>query len=409
MKRKYKAFIKINLFTLIMIAISFGSVTFAWFGYTGRTNTDAEIDVKAWYIELEHDGSIITNEINVSFDNLVPGMTPQTESITVNNLGDADALLKHSIVSARILDKPEDLYESAGDPSKSEEIEDAIAHNYPFRIDIAVSDKVVESKTGIATYDITVSWPLDSGDNQADTYWGNQAYYYKQQELAKQTADPTYELIPAVELQIDFIAEQSIGSGDELEVDYLPGTEILIDPTRNQLCTNTNVNNCYTTHVYDSNNTYSDTTVTLIASLTEGFALTSFNNLQGFVDNKASTWVIDHEVISAVDYLKLIATNSETYLKRNGLSDIKVGNIEYGTRATTELQEGIDGLGTYVFSNTNFDYLASSTCYWTNTSINDTHAYAIKTVAGETTMYPELKTTNCLAVPIMVINKADYE
>ncbi len=409
MKRKIKAFVKINIFTLIMIAISFGSVTFAWFGYTGRTSTDAEIDVKAWYIELEHDGAIITNEINVSFDSLVPGMDPLTESITVNNLGDADALLKHSLVSARILDKPEDIYNAAGDSEKAKEIEDALAHNYPFRIDIVVSDKVVEAKTGVSTFDITISWPLDSGDNEADTYWGNQAYYYKQQELAKQQADPTYEIIPAVELQIDFIAEQSIGSGDELQVEYLPGTELLIDPTRNQPCTNTSVSNCYTSYVYDSYNTHEDTTVALIPSFGEGFSLTPFNNLQGFVDNKASSWAIDYKVITGEDYLKLIATQYETYLKRPGLSDVTVGNIEYGTRATTELQEGITGEGTYVFDSTVFDYLTQGTCYWTNTSISDTHAYAIKTVAGQTTMYPELKTTSCLAVPIMIINKIDYE
>ncbi len=406
MERKHKALIKINLLTIIMVVISFGSVTFAWFAYSGIASVATEVDVKAWYIEMEQDGSVVTNHINISFDDIYPGMDTVTETITVNNLGDADAILRHYITSARVLDKPEDSYTAVDDLDKSEEIEDILAHDYPFHVNITTDEEVAVARTGSINFNVSISWPLDAGHDDIDSYWGNQAYYFNNAENALLVADPTYQVRPSIELELELIAEQSIGNTSEIDLDYQQGTLILFNPVTNSACLNTNLSNCYTTFVMDSKNMVGDTTVTLFPSFSESFSSGNYTSHAGLIANKTSQWTSGKSALMGETILRTVSSQGDSaYLTRPGLSDVTIGNVQYEDRATTELQEGIDGVGTYYFNDNDFLYLHSATCYWTGTSINDTYAYALKTVSGNTTMYPELKTRSCIAVPIMIVDK----
>jgi len=53
---KYKRYAKINIISLFFIAVSFMSVTLAWFAYSGLTDVQTEIGVKAWYIKFDKVG-----------------------------------------------------------------------------------------------------------------------------------------------------------------------------------------------------------------------------------------------------------------------------------------------------------------------------------------------------------------
>ena len=74
MKEKLKKYLKVNIMSLVFIVVSLISVTLAWFAYSGLTEVKTEIDVKAWYIELEKDGSTVSNDIVISSDDIYPGM-----------------------------------------------------------------------------------------------------------------------------------------------------------------------------------------------------------------------------------------------------------------------------------------------------------------------------------------------
>ena len=53
MKNKKKLYLRLNLISLFFVVVSFISVTLAWFVYSGLSTVSTEVNVKAWYIELE--------------------------------------------------------------------------------------------------------------------------------------------------------------------------------------------------------------------------------------------------------------------------------------------------------------------------------------------------------------------
>ena len=70
MDRKYKAYIKFNIATLFFIAVSFISVTFAWFAYSGLSKVDTEVPVKAWYIEFKKGENVVSNQIVINLSEI---------------------------------------------------------------------------------------------------------------------------------------------------------------------------------------------------------------------------------------------------------------------------------------------------------------------------------------------------
>ena len=131
MKDKYKTYAKINILSLFFIAVSFISVTLAWFAYSGLTSVATEIGVKAWYIKFDKKTDPESNNIIISLDDVYPGMETKSERVKISNLGDSDASISYSILSAKLLGK--NIEEKITDPK---ELEDALAHNYPFHINI---------------------------------------------------------------------------------------------------------------------------------------------------------------------------------------------------------------------------------------------------------------------------------
>ena len=70
MNRRRKLNLKLNLLTLFFLAVSFISVTIAWFIYSGLATVQTEVNVKAWYIELEKDKETVSNNIVISLDDV---------------------------------------------------------------------------------------------------------------------------------------------------------------------------------------------------------------------------------------------------------------------------------------------------------------------------------------------------
>ena len=157
MKNRYKKYLRINIVPVIFIIVSFISVTFAWFAYSGLSNVNTEIGVKAWHIELEKDGQKASNDIVISLENIYPGMDTVYEKVDIKNLGDSDATLKYSVVSARLLDKAENNF-VINETTTSEYVEDLLAHEYPFHININLSKNYVLAKNDQSTFEVSVSW-----------------------------------------------------------------------------------------------------------------------------------------------------------------------------------------------------------------------------------------------------------
>lgn len=386
MNKRYKALFKINLTSIFFIAVSFISVTLAWFAYSGIANIETEIGVKAWNIEITKQGKKESNNVVIPLDDIYPGMDKLSETIKINNLGDSDAIIKYEIESARILDNPLDNYVVGGNVT-SDVILDTISHNYPFHINVSLSRNYAVASTGESIFNVSVTWPLDSGNNINDSLWGTRAYDFQLNESKKQNPEP------AIKIVLSLTAEQYIENDDVSDTRFNLGDSILFDVTNNERCSTASTT-CLSLHVIDSNNKLGDDSVQFIPSIND------YTNMNG--------WVVNTRSLLVDDLLKIVSTDIYNSFKvRSTMSDSVIGSLLLPGRINTDITDVINNNGYYKFLNVKFPYLASNSCIVTSTNYN-TGKFALKK-SDETTseIYNELVPTNCIALPVITINKTN--
>lgn len=96
-KQRYKRYMRLNIMSLFFAAVSFISITLAWFAYSGLITGRTEVDVKAWYIEFRRNGKLETNNLTITVPEIYPGMTKMNETINIKNMGDSDASISYDI------------------------------------------------------------------------------------------------------------------------------------------------------------------------------------------------------------------------------------------------------------------------------------------------------------------------
>lgn len=395
MDKRRKVNIRLSIMSITFMVISFISVTLAWFAYSGLSKVDTDVTVKSWYIEFKRGEEVATKDIVISLDDVKPGMETNTEEIVINNKGDSDASIKYKIEYVKILN--EDNMTSSLDTT-SDYIEDAIAHNYPFHINIGLDRNNVLLKGEENRFKISVSWPLDSGDDKLDSLWGNKAYQYQKD---------TNSSSPLIKIGISLIAEQVIEDDEnELDHNYDLGKLILYDVKDNKACNNIS-STCIKTHVIDTKNKIADDTVTLLPSFDNNYLENTFYNSDSLYNNIISSWSANTRKLSVEDVLKVISTDIDnTIIKKEGLSDLILGKVDYKTRASTILDNNSNNNASYVFKNSTFLYLASNTCYFLDGHDNSTFAYSLAKIDNDTSSINMVsKDKTCKVIPVIIASK----
>ncbi len=399
MDKRRKVNIRLSIMSITFMVISFISVTLAWFAYSGLSKVDTDVTVKSWYIEFKRGEEVATKDIVISLDDVKPGMETNTEEIVINNKGDSDASIKYKIEYVKILN--EDNMTSSLD-TPSDYIEDAIAHNYPFHINMGLDRNNVLLKGEENRFKISVSWPLDSGDDKLDSLWGNKAYQYQKD---------TNNSSPLIKLGISLIAEQVIEDDEnELDHNYDLGKLILYDVKDNKTCNNIN-STCIKTHVIDTKNKIADDIVTLLPSFDNNYLENTFYNSDSLYNNIISSWNANTRKLSVEDVLKVISTDIDnTIIKKEGLSDLILGKVDYKTRASTILDNNSNYNASYVFKNSLFLYLASNTCYFLDGHDNSTFAYSLAKIDNDTSSINMVsKDKTCKVIPVIIANKSSLK
>lgn len=399
MKRKYKALIKLNFVSLFFIAVSFISITMAWFAYSGLVKTETNIDVKAWYIEFQKNGETVSNEITISLDEIYPGMEPKLETISIKNLGDSDASIKYEITSARILN------ETFNSDENNLYINDKLSHDYPFHINVGLSKNYATKETGTSELDVSVSWPLDSGTDEVDSTWGINAHQFKEEEEKKQRENPEYQMRSPLKITISLKAEQAIETPEARDLRYTLGDIVLYNPTTNMKCTKIS-STCLKTNIIDVQNKVGDETVTLLPDLFKSYGLTSFKGLDSSFTEITSRWKATSEKLSTEALLKIISTDiTGSIIQKENLSDTFLGYMDYGDRATKTIEEIKLKNGSFTFINEKFPFLVSSNCFWL-TDYNETEALALSKIdETKSQIAPRDKTNSCSTLPIIKVPK----
>lgn len=408
MQDKYKTYAKLNIVSLFFIALSFMSITLAWFAYSGLTDVSTEIGVKAWYIEF--DKKTESNNVVITLDDVYPGMETKSERVKISNLGDSDAQISYTVLAARLLD--ENLEQKITD---SDELEDALAHNYPFHININLDKGYAKEHGGESEFIVSVSWPLDSNQDSLDSEWGSKSYNY----LEQQAKLPEEERESQIKIVISLKAEQYIGDSNSSDPLYNLGDTILIDKTNGKKCT-TLSDNCIKTYVIDVDNKLGDeeATVTLLPDLYQSYDNDTYANYDTTLSNITSSWNLTTRPLVISDLLKVISTDIiDSVLVREDLSDQVIGNLNYGNRLETELNKVIASdenhkFLNYRFLNERFPFLVSSKCYWINTEYDSDNVFALSKIDDTySKIYKESKSKEdgCEIVPVIIALKRTLE
>lgn len=418
MDRKHKALLKINVMSLFLIAVSFISVTLAWFAYSGLSKISTEIDIQSWLIEFEKGDSTVSNNMVISLNDISPGMETMHESIKIKNKGDSDAKLSYSIASVRILDEEIDLKNI-----NQEYLKDKLSHEYPFSININLSDNFVLSKGEDAEIELSISWPLDSPNytidgveidsNIIDSEWGNLAYQFELEEAKKYQEDPTYQIRPAIKIVINAKAEQIIESDESSDINYPLGKMILYDVENNVKC-GTLGGSCIRTHVIDINNKVGDNTVSLLPDLLSSYESGSYDEYDNLFTSTIKNWNVNVRELKLENILKIISKDiNNSLIIRENFSDSVIGYLNYENRIDNIINNTILYNGYYSFLNQEYDYLVTSKCYWFKKEYNTDKVFALtkiddlnsKIYGKEKNIIEEDENSKCSVVPVIIALK----
>lgn len=405
MKRRHKAFLKANIMSLFFIVVSLISGTLAWFAYSGLSDVATEIDIRAWSIEIDKDTT--SKNITISLPEISPGMETMSEIINIKNSGDSDALIKYTIVSARILDAEEDNY-VVSDDLTTKEVEDALANKYPFQINAALKKEYVLKKGGESSLEVSVAWPFDSGDDDLDSLWGTKAYDFLINE-AEKSENSDYKIKSPIEIVIKLTAEQMVDS--QLNVPdsrFDLGQEVLYDTATNKKCTGLG-GTCIKAYVIDKLNLRSDNIVRLIPDLNTNFGESMYTSYESAIESLNN---INFKPLDARLLLSAISKDiTNSVVVREGLSDKIIGYIDYKDekldRMELQLAKVINQEGYYRYLNSNFSFLKTDSCIWTSTPYNEDSAFAINANDENTSkIYEVNQSSSCKIIPLIEAEKS---
>lgn len=399
MRKRHRVFIKLNLLSLFLLAVSFISITLAWFAYSGLAGVGTEVDVRAWLVEFKKGDNVVTNNIVISLDDIYPGMDTVTETVQINNMGDSDAQISYSIDSARILDE-----EFIGEDSLM--LEDKLSHDYPFHLNINLKKNFVLAKGDTSDVEVSVSWPLDSGNDERDSNWGNAAFNFQENEKNKELQNQDYHANPTLKVIISIKVEQYTGLNDSPDINFLNGNTILYDVVENKKCDKIS-DTCIKMYVLDVNNKVGDSTVKLLPDLYNNYISGTFDNYQELLNNLVQNWNVNVSPLTIEDVIKVISQDiSNSYVVVDGLSNDIIGNVNYQNRLQDEINSVINKNGYYQFLNSRFKFLVTSNCYWIDSQYNGKAFSLMKIDDVNSKVYAEDISATCSIVPVVNVAKS---
>lgn len=172
------------LFLIVLLAAN----TFAWFIYATKVDNHISVHVKSWNVVFEAGDNQVTNNINLTVDDLYPGMEDYSYEIKAYNRSEVSATLSYKILSARILNQEFITVDGRAELNQqpqegdltSQQLKSKLLNDYPFSIDINISDTYMELGSGEEDFSFDVTWPYESQNDELDTTWGINAAAYKE-------------------------------------------------------------------------------------------------------------------------------------------------------------------------------------------------------------------------------------
>ena len=173
MRKLFKTIKRIRYF-LIFAILLLSVNAYAWFIYVTRVDSSITAKVRSWNVMFQIHDNDIANEVTFNVGEIYPGMPNYNDFASIINTGESSGEVYFTIKSVRVFN---DVYTENG--YTNEELINILANNYPFKIDVSLTNEVV-APGHTEKFNIDIVWPYESGNDELDTYWGNFAYNYLQ-------------------------------------------------------------------------------------------------------------------------------------------------------------------------------------------------------------------------------------
>lgn len=169
---------KIKLRNLIILILLLSFSSYAWMIFVTKVSTGISAHVTSWNFDFVLGDAETTTEIVFDVEQIYPGMQDYVKEIRVRNNGEMAGKLSYEVKKIVILGTPYVVSETL----TSEQLLQKMETEFPFHLQLAVdgeTDNVIPAK-GTKNVKFSLVWPYDSGNDELDTEWGENAYdYYK--------------------------------------------------------------------------------------------------------------------------------------------------------------------------------------------------------------------------------------
>lgn len=187
---------KIKLRTVIILIILLVFNSYAWFIYSTKVAVGLEAHVSSWDVSIEA-GEGETTGLQIVVDRIYPGMETFEKTIEVHNRGEVSALLSYEVKAYTILGQSYTTSDDETNPITEEDLKNHLENDYPFKVSVKIPETTIGANDGYGSFTVTVEWPFESGDDAADTHWGEESYKYY--SLHPDTPSLSVDLLLSVE------------------------------------------------------------------------------------------------------------------------------------------------------------------------------------------------------------------
>lgn len=168
---------------LIIILLLLITNSYAWFIYSTKVEGSISAHVKSWDVIFQNGVDTQASYFTASIDDLYPGMDDYNYNLKIYNHGEIDARLTYELLSINILDREYISVQGRADKKEpansndlsSDELQEYLLNNFPFKIHLSLSDEDLQADLGESDFNLDVTWPFESGNDDLDTYWGKEA------------------------------------------------------------------------------------------------------------------------------------------------------------------------------------------------------------------------------------------
>ena len=183
-EKKPKKFVISRIIFLVVLLLS---NTFAWFIYVTKIDNSVSVHVKAWDVVFQDGDNDVASTVELTIEELYPGMTDYMYEITAYNRSEVSAYLTYNILEANILGDEYVTVEGRAERGEnvrptdltSTALANKLNNDYPFSISFRVSNSVIGQEDGEEKYTLSANWPYESNNDVEDTRWGVKSATYK--------------------------------------------------------------------------------------------------------------------------------------------------------------------------------------------------------------------------------------